>query len=183
VIETVPHLPRCHRRHPRGRQFDCQRDTVEASADLDDRASLIRLVQREARRDAAGAFNEQFHCGRVDSRADVQRGHRPQLLVGDPQALAAGGHDSHRRRLRHDGFDQIGGGVEHVLAVVEHQQADSALQRGRDTLGHTLARLLGDAQHRRHRIGHRSRISDRSQLEKPDAVGKFIGQTRRDLGG
>ena len=42
---------------------------------------------REARRHAAGAFDEQAHRGRVDSRADVQRGHRPQLLVGDPQIL------------------------------------------------------------------------------------------------
>ena len=49
-------------------------------------------------------------------------------------------------------------------------------------LAHGLARLLGDAQHRRHRIGHRRRIGDRSQLEKPDPVGKFIGQTRRDFG-
>ena len=48
-------------------------------------------------------------------------------------------------------------------------------------LGHALARLLGDAQHRRHRVGHRRRIGDRSQFEKPDPVGEFIGQPRRDL--
>src|SRR4029077_10765054 len=33
-----------------------------------------------------------------------------------------------------------------------------------------LAGLLGDAQHRRHRVGHRRRIGDRSQFEKPDTV-------------
>ena len=88
----------------------------------------------------------------------------------------------HRRRLREDGFDQIGGGVEDVLAVVEHQQPDPALQRGGHRLAHALARLLGDAQHRRHRVGHRRRIGDRGQFEKPDTVGKFIGQPRRDLG-
>ena len=48
-------------------------------------------------------------------------------------------------------------------------------------LGHALAGLLGDAQHRGHRVGHRRRIGDRGQLEKPDPVGKFIGQPRRDL--
>jgi hypothetical protein len=36
--------------------------------------------------------------------------------------------------------------------------------------------LLGDAQHRRHCIGYRRRIGDRGQLEKPNAVGKFIGE-------
>ena len=46
---------------------------------------------------------------------------------------------------------------------------------------HALARLLGDAQHRRHRIGYRRRIGDRRQLEKPNAVGELIGQARRDF--
>ena len=31
-------------------------------------------------------------------------------------------------------------------------------------------------------IGHRRRISDRSQLERPDPVGELIGQARRDFG-
>ncbi len=48
-------------------------------------------------------------------------------------------------------------------------------------LAHALARLLGDAQHRRHRVGHRRRIGDRGQFENPDAVGELIGQLRRDL--
>ena len=130
VIETITHLADRHRRHPRGRQLDRQRDPVEAAADLHHRARLVSVGQREARSHAAGAFDEQIHCGRVDARADVQRGHRPQLLVGDPQSFAAGGQDLHRRRLREDRLDQIGGGVEHVLAVVEHQQPDPALQRG-----------------------------------------------------
>ena len=54
---------------------------------------------------------------------------------------------------------------------------DPALQRGGHALAHALARLLGDAQHRRHRVGHRRRISHRSQLENPDPVGEFIGQS------
>ena len=87
----------------------------------------------------------------------------------------------HGRRLRQDGFDQIGGGVEHVLAVVEHQQPDPALQRGGHALAHALARLLGDAQHRRDRVGHRRRIGDCGQFENPDTVGEFIGQPRGDF--
>jgi hypothetical protein len=39
--------------------------------------------------------------------------------------------------------------------------------------------LLGDAQHRRDRVGHRSGIGDCGQLEKPHPVGKLIGQPRR----
>jgi hypothetical protein len=53
--------------------------------------------------------------------------------------------------------------------------------RAAATLSLTLAWLLGDAQHRGDRVGHRRWIGDRGQLEKPDPVGKFTGQLRRDL--
>ncbi len=55
-------------------------------------------------------------------------------------------------------------------------------QRGGHTVGHGFAGLLGDAQHCGHRIAYCCRICDSGQFEKPDTVGKFIGQARRDLG-
>ena len=106
-------------------------------------------------------------------------GHSCSSATPSPSRLVA--RNLHGRRVREDGLDQIGGGVEHVLAVVEHQQPDPALQRGGHALAHALAGLLGDAQHRRHRVGHRRRIGDRGQLEKPDPVREFIGQPRRDF--
>ena len=142
-----------------------------------------RRGQREARRHALGAFDEQIHCGRVDSRADIQRGHRPQLLVGDPQPFAAGGQNLHRRRLREDRPRPDPRRRRRTCSQLSNTNSrDPALQRGGHRLAHGLARLLGDAQHRRHRVGHRRRISDRSQFENPDPVGKFIGQPRRDFG-
>ena len=72
-------------------------------------------------------FDKQGHCCRVDTRADVQRRHQPHLFVRDPQSFAARGQNLHRRRVREDGLDQIGGGVAHMLAVVEHQQPHPAL--------------------------------------------------------
>ncbi len=174
LIETITHLAGGHRRHPRGRQLDGQRDPVEAAADLHHRGRLASVADREARRNVLRPFDEQGHRGRVDACADVQRGHRPQPLVGDSESFAAGGHNLGRRRGREDGLDQIGGGIEHVFAVVEHQQPHPALQGGGHALGYALAGLLGDAQHRGHRVGHRRRIGDRGQFEKPDAVGKFI---------
>ena len=183
MIETITDLTGRHRRHPRGRQLDRQRDAVQATADFHHCARLIRCGHREARRHTLGAFDEEIDCGRVDSPAEIQRGHRPQLLIGHPQPFAAGGHDAHRRRLRQDGLDQIPGGVAQMLAVVEHQQPHPALQRGGHTLSHGLTRLLGDAQHRCYRVGHRRRISHRSQLENPHPVGEVIGQLRGDFGG
>ena len=113
LIETITHLAGGHRRHPRGRQLDGQRDAVESAADLHYSVRLVRLWPPRSRGgDAMGTFDEQGHCGRVDTRADVQRRHRPQLFVGDPQSFAAGGQDRHGRRVREDGLDQIGGGVD-----------------------------------------------------------------------
>ncbi len=182
LIETITHLARRHRRHPRGRQLDGQRNPVEPSADLHHRGGLISRGHREARGNAAGAFDKQAHRRGVDARTHLQRGHQPQLLVGDPQSFAAGRQHPHRRRVRQNRLDQIRRSVTHVLAVVEHQQPDPALQRGGHTVSQALARLLGDAQHRGHRIGHRRRIGDRGQLEQPDTVRELIGQARRNFG-
>ena len=41
--------------------------------------------------------------------------------------------------------------------------------------------MLGDAQHRRDGIGYRRGIGDCGQLEKPNPVGKLIGQPRRNF--
>ena len=166
LIESITHLGYRHRRHPGSRQLDGQRDTVESSADLHHR---IRLIDhREARSDGPRAFDEQLHRSRTGPRHDIQRRHRPHLLVAHPKSFAAGRENRHGGRLCEDRVNEIGGGVKHVLAVVEHQQPDPALQRSSHRLAHGLAGLLGDAQHRRHRVGHRCRISDRREFENPD---------------
>ena len=84
--------------------------------------------------------------------------------------------------MRENGLHQVGDSVQKVLAIVEHQQPDPALQRLGHRLGHGLPRLLGDAQHRGHRVGHRSGIGYRSQLEKPHPVREFVGQPPGDFG-
>jgi hypothetical protein len=60
--------------------------------------------------------------------------------------------------------------------------AGPALQRSGHGLAHSLARLLRDTQHGRHRIGHRCRIGDRGQLENPNTIRKFVDQTPGYLG-
>jgi len=170
VIEAIPHFAWGHRHHPGGGQFDGQGNPVEALTNLSNCGGFITADYREARCNALSALDEKARRRRVDSCAHVQRGHQPQLLVGDPQSFAAGGQDPHRRRMREYGFDLVGGSGEHVLAVVDHQQSDPALQRSGHRLADGLAGLLGDAPHRGHRVGHRRQIGDRSQFEKPDTV-------------
>jgi len=108
---------------------------------------FVDLGRREARGNGAGAFDKQACCRRVDPCGHVQRGHQLQLLVGDPQSLAASGQNFEAPRSREDGLDQVSDSVAQVLAVVEHQQADPALQRGCHAFSDTLAGLLGVVEH------------------------------------
>ena len=139
--------------------------------------ACVARCQRRTGRHGKGALDEQ-RCG---GELDVQRRHRPELLVGHPEALPAGGQHLHRRRASEDAVDQVGGGVQHVLAVVEHQQARAALQRGSHAVRHGHTRLLGDPEDGRHRLGHRGRIADRGQLDHPDPVGEVVRRSRGDL--
>ena len=182
VIEAVPHLGRRHRGHAGGGQFDRQRDAVEPrQISTTAAASSAVATEKRAATLRARSTNRVTAAESMPARTS-ERGHQPQLLVGDPQSFPAGGQNPHRRRVRQDRLDQIRRSVTHVLAVVEHQQPHPALQRGGHTLSHGLTRLLSDTQHRCHRVGHRRRISDRGQLENPDTVRKLIGQARRNFG-
>src|SRR5436190_1383906 len=92
------------------------------------------------------AFDEQPCRRRLDSGFRVQGTNQTRLLLGDPKYFSAGGHNPCRRGLSEDCFDQVGRGIEHMLAIIKHQQPDPALQGGGHRLAHALARLLGHAQ-------------------------------------
>jgi hypothetical protein len=66
------------------------------------------------------------------------------MLRPSPQTFAARGDHRHRRRPRQDRFDQVSSRIQHVFAVVDHDQQASTRQRLSHTLGHRAPRLLGD---------------------------------------
>jgi len=181
VIEAITHVAGGHRRHPRGRQLDGQTGSRPGGG---------RYPPPQPRR------------RRCSTRSARQRSEHVQRTVPPPPSRCPPPHPgtapatvARRRPPTLRGWwpgsspsprprgsprpDQPPGRA-HARSV-EHQQLDSALQRGRHRLAHALSRLLSDAQHRRHCIRHRTRIGDRSQLEKPDTVGELIDQARRDL--
>jgi hypothetical protein len=113
VIEAVAYVGRRHRGHTRRCKLDGQRNPVEASATLRHR---VGLGHRHLRRHTAGALDEQ-----IDRRLDVQRWHRPLLLIGQAQSFSARVQNPSGGRARPNDFNQIGRGVEDMLTVVEHQ--------------------------------------------------------------
>ena len=81
------------------------------------------------------------------------------------------------------GLDEIGGGVEHVLAVVEHEQQAPPRQRLGDAVGHRPAGCGVIPSTVGHRIGHGRRVADRRQLDEPHSVRELGDQLGGDLHG
>ena len=182
LIETITDLARRHRRHPRGRQLDGQRNPVEARQ-ISTTAAASSAVATEKR----GATLRARSTNRVTAAESMPA---PQSSEGTSHNCSSATPNPSRlvaktltvAECARIASTRSAAASTHVLAVVEHQQPDPALQRGGHALGHALARLLGDAQHRGHRVGHRRRIGDRGQFEQPDAVRELVGQVRRDFG-
>ena len=83
-----------------------------------------------------------------------------------------------------DRVDEVGGGRQDVLAVVEHEQQTPARQRRRRCSSVTDASGAGrDAQRGRHRVGHGRGVADGGQLDQPDPVGELVRQLGGDLDG
>ena len=120
------HLDRAHGGHPRRRQLDAQREPVEGLADLGHGGRGLRVVQAEAGPDRTGSLDEQLDRVGGDAPVERQRRHGQQRLAGDPEVLARRGQDLGVSGPTEDLSDGRACGVEHVLAVVDHQQEPSA---------------------------------------------------------
>jgi len=82
-------------------------------------------------------------------------------------------------RLAHEGLNQRGASVEHVLAGVEDQQQPPVSQvvEHRVELGPRI--LLGQAEHAPDRGGEQFWIAQAGQLDDPHAIGVVIDGLRR----
>ena len=103
----------------------------------------------------------------------AQRGHPPGDLAGHAERLAAGGQDRDATApASEQGVDDLGAGVDQVLAVVEHEQRGFVAQRAprgarsRSTPGisctPSAARAVAD---------HGRGVGHAAQLDQPDAAG------------
>ena len=126
IAESIPHLDGTHGGHPSRCQLDTEREPVECLADLRHCRGALRVVQAETDACRAGSLDEQLDRVRGDATIERKRRNRQQRLTGNPQVFT-------RRRQNlgvpgptEDLSDGRASGVEHMLAVVDHQQEPSA---------------------------------------------------------
>ena len=172
-------LVRAHRAHARRRQLERERHAVEPDAELGDGAP-VALVEGEVGLGRGGPGHEQLHRG---DRGEVgqrlvgvarhrQRRHRPHQLGRDAERLPAGGEDLHLRAPLQHQVDQLAGGVDHVLAVVEHQEEAARREHVDDRVGERPLRPLLHLERSRNRGGDRALVAHRAELDPAHPVGE-----------
>ena len=142
-------------------------------------AARRRVVSEKPGCHRLGALDEELASpARVAARASSEAApatvarrptRRPSRLVASMLHLDAS---------RQDRLDQIGGGIEDVLAVVEHQQHAPALERGRHASRSLRPRCWVQSDVVATASGT-TRIADRGELDHPHAVGELVGQPSR----
>ena len=143
-----------------GRQFDGEGQAVEAGADVgDERQQVVGHFQGCAR--GVGAGHEQ-----LGSVVGGQRGYRPHGLAGHAQRFATRGHEPQARAAAQQFFGHGGGGVDEMLAVVEHDHQLAITDHVREPGG------VGYVERGRDRRGHRGGITDGRKLNDVATIGE-----------
>jgi len=162
-----------------GREFDGQRNAVQAPADCRD-GRCNGLVRLKVRVRSAHPRDEQLNRAISQQILDIlgtlsrhgERRHPVKILIRCSQRLAARRHHMCCRVGPQQGFGHARRGVDHVLATIEHEQEPLRAERARDPFGcYCTADNLepegsGDADWNKIGIGQRPELGD------PHSVGK-----------
>ncbi len=168
-------------------KLDCQRQTVKAATDLGDDPGL-RVAGLKVRAGGAGALHEERQGGIAQERPaagpdrrfrHLERRNLELLLTPEAERLAAGRQETEPGSAG----EQVGqgrGGCHHVLEVVEDEQE---LPRGQ-IVGHRLDQrpvpLLFEVELLRDQCDHALGTVGRSERDKHDAIGQFVGHRTGD---
>jgi hypothetical protein len=173
--------------HPGRRQFDRQRQAVQAPADPGDRGGVF-VGEGERRAHRRGPLDEQTDGLVLDQRArrrrsgglrKGQRRYGEDVLAGDPQQRPARHQQRDAWTTDHQ-VDQDRPGREDVLEVVQDQQQPARAENAYQCGGRGPAGGLGDAEH----LGDPRRnpvvVADGRELHERDLVEPGV-EIRRDL--
>ncbi len=142
VVETDGELFQPERGGAGRRQLDCERDAVQAPTDraYDHRAARVR---REAQVHRSRPRHKQLDGGGFEQilailgslGRQVEREHSIDVLPRRAERLATGGHDAGVRIGVQQRGGHAGRRLDHVLAIVQHEQDALGAERRRHSLG------------------------------------------------
>ena len=160
-------------------EFECQRDAVEAATNSGDHGDVAR-VRREPWRGRAcpldkqpdGAVAQRVLAIRAAFCRHCERRYRVNPLALDAERLAAGGDHARCRVGAQQRLGHLRRGLDHMLAIVEHQHELLRAQRVRDRERRCRARSKFEPE--RGCDGNRDqlRVGQRHQLDGPNPIGK-----------
>ena len=151
MVEAAAYLLDAHRAHPGRRELDGQGQAVEAGHDVGDRlGGQVGVGPR-----GAGPLHEQRRgvVGRELAQGDHLLGRQAQRGAAGRQHMQVAGRDQEQRHQRRDG-------LEHVLAVVEHQERGRGVELGGDLAAHVGELGGSESTARGHRTAHAQRRAD-----------------------
>ena len=174
VTELLEDLGGLHEADASRRELDGQRQAAEPLADRPDGRPGVVAQLQVGPVQVGKAFEE------GDAGIDVERRHRIAALPADPQQLAAGDDGRQRRRRADESGDDVRGGREQLLEVVEDEQQDPIAEVQAEDLADR--RLGGFAEADRARDGRLDErgVADRSEVDEPRAMREPRGERRRD---
>jgi hypothetical protein len=114
----------------RSRQLDRQRQAIECAADAghDRTLGIVQLERMQAGRGALSKQLDRREAERLSCGEHSTRWRQDPLALG-AQGLAAGGNHMDTRYAREELFGKVRGGINDVLAVVQHDQHLLGLQK------------------------------------------------------
>ena len=173
VTQAVQQLSHAQRLDPRRRQLNRQRHPVQPRHQPRHRRTAL-LVHREPRIGPPGPVGEQRHRLRpLGPLIRARHSQRPQPVPRLPrhsQRLPAGRQDLQIIGGRQQPPAQLRSPLDHMLAIIQHQQQLQPGQHPGQRLRRRHTRLPPHPQRRRHHRRHQHRITDRRQLHQPHPV-------------
>ena len=168
---------------PGRRQLDCQRNAVEAAADIQQGGGISRSYGKRRRhgkcpvQKQAGCFAA--HQGGGELRAagseaahirQTQRRNCLDIFPGNSERGTAGRQNSQGGAGAEQCIRQGGTAFDQMLTGVQNEQERARLEILGQRLGDGPPRLFANPQHRRHCRCDQGRVGERGHLHKPDPV-------------
>jgi hypothetical protein len=173
----------------RRRQFERERDAIEAGTDPGDEW-CVRGREAEGGQNRLRAGDEELHrreisdgvapgeCGGVGHR---ERRHAVLTFARDQQRFATGREHPQRRRRAEQLFGERRAGIDQMLAVVEDEERGVGAEERRDGIDRVPARNVSQANRVHHRERDECRVRDGRQFDEPGAPRKHRGKVGCEL--